>query len=410
MLQLGTKLTEEQRIEKAVVQIMHKVPEIGSLLMLGKRVVCDKTRTACTNGRDEWYGRAFIRDLNDKQLRFLVLHEVYHKMYRHLITWRHLWKKCSNTANRAMDYEINIKILDEFGDFVEWIEGGCLNEKYRGWGTAKIFNDIYEERKGGGNKSDGEGGAGNGEGNGTGDDSSEGEPFDDHDWDSAEEMSEDDKRELEREIDEAIRQGSIVAGKAGSGGVRDMEELLQPKVNWTEPFREFFLATCAGNDNSTWRKPKRRFIAQDVYMPSTFSETIGEVLIGVDTSGSTFAPGVLPAFMTEVKSLCDMLTPERVRILYWDTAICRAEVYEQYELDSLINTTRPEGGGGTDVSCVANYIEEHKLDPQAVVLLTDGYLFGGWGHWHHPTLWCVLDNANAQPNNGVTIHINSEDM
>ena len=113
MLQLGGKLTEEQRLEKAVVQIMHKQPAIGGLVMLGKRVVCDKTRTACTDGRDEWYGREFVRNLNDKQLRFLVLHEMYHKMYRHLITWRHLWKKCSDTANRAMDYEINIKILDE---------------------------------------------------------------------------------------------------------------------------------------------------------------------------------------------------------------------------------------------------------------------------------------------------------
>ena len=146
MLQLGGKLTEEQRIEKAVVQIMHKQPAIGGLVMLGKRVVCDKTRTACTDGRDEWYGREFVRGLNDKQLRFLILHEMYHKMYRHLITWRHLWKKCSNTANRAMDYEINIKILDEYKEFVEWIEGGCLNEAYRGWGTAKIFDDIYKMR------------------------------------------------------------------------------------------------------------------------------------------------------------------------------------------------------------------------------------------------------------------------
>ena len=76
----------------------------------------------------------------------------------------------------------------------------------------------------------------------------------------------------------------------------------------------------------------------------------------------------------------------------------------------MIHTTQPEGGGGTDVSCVANYITEHKLDPQAIVLLTDGYLFGGWGNWHHPTLWCVLDNASARPTNGKTIHIKSEDM
>ena len=74
MLQLGGKLTEEQRIEKAVVKIMHKQPAIGGLVMLGKRVVCDKTRTACTDGRDEWYGREFVKKLNDAELRLSLIH------------------------------------------------------------------------------------------------------------------------------------------------------------------------------------------------------------------------------------------------------------------------------------------------------------------------------------------------
>ena len=57
---------------------------LAGLLAIGDRSVRDDIPTACTNGRDESYGRAFCESLNDAELRFLVLHENYHKLARHL--------------------------------------------------------------------------------------------------------------------------------------------------------------------------------------------------------------------------------------------------------------------------------------------------------------------------------------
>jgi hypothetical protein len=45
-----------------------------------------------------------------------------------------------------------------------------------------------------------------------------------------------------------------------------------------------------------------------------------------------------------------------------------------------------------------------------VIVLTDGYLYGGWGQWQQPVLWCVLDNERAKPDTGKTVHIASRDM
>ena len=73
-------------------------------------------------------------------------------------------------------------------------------------------------------------------------------PFDDHDWDGAQELSDEEKRELSRELDEAIRQGALVAGKMGSGGDRELEELLKPQVDWREVLRDFVCDTCVGTD------------------------------------------------------------------------------------------------------------------------------------------------------------------
>ena len=102
---------------------------------------------------------------------------------------------------------------------------------------------------------------------------------------------------MARDIDEAIRQGALIAGKTGSGGDRDLVELLKPQIDWREVLREFVVTTCTGSDYSTWQRPNRRYISAGVYMPSGISESIGELVIAIDTSGSIGQPeclGFLP--------------------------------------------------------------------------------------------------------------------
>ena len=103
MLSIGKELTTEQRVSKSVVDIMgnDKYVALAGILMLGERTVVDDIPTACTNGRDEMYGREFVDGLTDPELRFLVLHESYHKLYRHLTTWQHLYKEDPRLANAA---------------------------------------------------------------------------------------------------------------------------------------------------------------------------------------------------------------------------------------------------------------------------------------------------------------------
>ena len=63
MLALNQTLTAEQRLQKAVMAIMahDKYVGLSSVLMIGDRTVDDTVPTACTNGRDEMYGRGVCR-------------------------------------------------------------------------------------------------------------------------------------------------------------------------------------------------------------------------------------------------------------------------------------------------------------------------------------------------------------
>ena len=399
MLNLGKQLTPEQRVSKAVVDIMAnpKYTALAGVLMIGeRRVETDpvKCPTAYTNGKNEVYGADFIADLNDKQLRFLILHEVYHKLYRHLTTWQHLYKQDAQLANMACDYVINVKIADDNSDGFATMDGklkcGCFDEKYRGWDSAQVFNDLKQQ-----------GGDSQGDGQGQG--------FDEHGWGEAESMTADEQRDLARDIDEAIRQGALVAGKTGSGGDRDLAELLAPQVDWREVLREFVQTTCAGSDYSTYRRPNRRYLSSGMYMPSGISESVGELLVAVDTSGS-IGQRELSVFLSEIKEICDTVHPDAIRLLYWDTEVCADERYVGAECEDLAKSTKPAGGGGTDVRCVTDYITKEEIKAQACIVLTDGYLYGGWGQWNMPVLWTIMDNKNAKPDCGTTVHVKGRDM
>lgn len=398
-MQIQTTLTAEQRIRKAIVAIMHhsRYTALAGVLLIGKREVVDDPRvpTACTNGKDERYSRAFVEQLNDRELRFLILHEVYHKIYRHLISWRWMYKENPTLANIACDMVINTQLVaenagDNFATMTGLLKNGCYDAKYNGWDSARVYHDLKKQ--------------------GSGQDSSggqSGQGFDIHDWDSASELTAEEAQQLVQEIDSALRQGAIAAGKMGTGGDRTFEDLLAPETDWRAALSEFVQETCRGNDYSTWRRPNRRYVGADMYMPSGVSEAIGDIVLGIDTSGSTFAPGVLPRMMSEVAGIVDVVKPTAVHILYWDTEICGAERYEQHELDTMIQTTRPKGGGGTNVECVPQHMQKNNITPQCAVVFTDGYLSGSWGVWSCPVLWVIVDNKGCVPPFGSVVHVSS---
>ena len=133
--------------------------------------------------------------------------------------------------------------------------------------------------------------------------------------------------------------------------------------------------------------------------------TIGEIVVGVDMSGS-IGQQEAAQFLGEIQAIAQTVKPEAVRILYWDTEVVRAERYGQDELDTMITQTKPTGGGGTDPSCVSRYLNEHNIKAQVCVMPTDGYTGGNWGGaWPCPVMWCIVGNGSATPSIGEHVHI-----
>lgn len=417
MLTIGKQLTAEERLSKAVVAIMGhpRYTALAGVLMIGEKTIEDDVPTACTNGRDVKYGRAFVDGLTDAELRGLVLHEDEgHKLHRHLEIWKWMYEIDPHLANCACDYVINIKIVDDNRQdgFAALPEGGLVDERFRGMDSAQVFNILRKEQDEQ-SQDDKDGDSQDNESEGDGEPSSSpgggSAGLDEHDWEGAQSLSDEDKRELARDIDEAIRQGAMAAGKMGGTGNRDLDELLQPQIDWREVLREFIQNTCAGSDYSTYARPNRRLMSQGIIMPSGISEQVGELVIAIDTSGSV-GQRELTAFLSEVKGVCDTVKPDKLRLLYWGSSVVGDEAYDMHDLDNLVKSTKPMGGGGTDVNCVTQYMTDEGIKPQACIVLTDGYLYSGWGDWTCPVLWAILDNKSAVPDEGKAVHIKSRDM
>jgi predicted metal-dependent peptidase len=408
------KLSAEKRIERTHVMLMRDKDFclFSGVFMVGKVEVSDVIPTACTNGKDVIYGRAFVDGLNDKELAFLVLHEAMHKAYRHLMVWQKIAKENPLLANLAMDYVINLQLVDyNKPDVIQMPRDkdgnlmGALDEKYRGMDTKQVYDLLKQEMENQPESGDGDGQGQEGQG-GQGDGKSK--CLDDHDWENAQEMSEEEKEKLAGEIDQALREGAMLAGKMNGNLSKEMDELLHPKVDWKEALREFVKTAMMGNDRSTWRKPHKRYIGMNIVMPSYHSEKIGRIAVGVDTSGS-IGTAELCQFLGEVKSICDEVKPEGIDLLYWDSRVAKHEVYNGNEVETLTDATKPAGGGGTEPGCVPQYMSKNNLLPECTVMLTDGYFFnGGCGDWsgvNSPVLWCVKGNKSFVPSVGKSVYV-----
>ena len=141
-------------------------------------------------------------------------------------------------------------------------------------------------------------------------------------------------------------------------------------------------------------------------MPSLIGERVGRLVIAIDTSGS-IGNHELAEFLGEVKGIAEEVKPSAVDLIYWDSAVASHEEYDEMTVSNIVSSTQPKGGGGTSPSCVSAYLKEKKIEPECIIILTDGYVGDDWGsEWTAPTLWCIVNGEDGLvAPNGKTIHI-----
>lgn len=426
MMLMKSKLSAEKRLELVHVSLMREkqFAFFAGLFMVGRTTIVESPITAATNGRDAMYGREFVDGLTDKELAFLVLHENMHKCYRHLTTWRNLYEKNRSLANIACDHVINIQLVDmdageKFIAMPKYKEGpmlgknmGCMDVRFRGMDAKQVF-DILEKEQEQERGRGGDRGGESGEGTDNESDSSDGHGnnqggLDDHDWQGAQEMSAEDQKKLAQEIEGALRQGGIYAGKVGGDMLRSVKEMIEPKVDWRDVLRRFIRVSLKDRDQPSWRRAHRNYLWQDVILPSIMGKRMKHLVVMFDTSGSIQGE-MLSLFMGELNKVISTVCPDRIDVLYWDTEVAGHETYTGNDKRDLVHKTKPRGGGGTDPDCLPPYIAQKALKPDAFIVLTDGYMSSDPAKWaaiDKPVLWCIIGNKQFRVPKGQVVNVN----
>jgi len=410
---------QEVRLKKAHIALM-KHPETAlysGVMLMGKSEVSDEMFTAYTDGVNKRYSKPFLETISsESKLRGLVLHENLHVALKQIPRGKDMFKEDSKIANMAADFVVNDIIANIKGtvsggneSIVTLPEGALYDPFFHNWNMREIYNYIRKEnpqrQKQSGGSSDesnspsesgtqGSGGDNKIKANGKDYDMG-GSGFDEHDWESyIEGLSDEERKDLGDKIDRALREGGMLAGRMGGKMPRAIGELLEPKIDWREALRDFVASSMKGKDEFTWRRMNKRHMANDIYMPSMENETIGEVIVAIDTSGS-IGNRELTEFATELASICDLVSPDVVRIIWWDADVHGEQVFKPDQYQNIASLLKPLGGGGTEVSCVSKYINEKKLSAEAVIVFTDGYVENNI-EWNitPPTLWMITQNRS----------------
>ena len=427
---------QETRIKRGHITLM-KHPQTAlysGVMLMGVSAVEENVPTAYTDGVNKKYGRKFLESItSEAKVRGLILHENLHVALKQVVFGRVMFLENSKLANLAADFVVNDIITCVDGviagtseRLVELPDGAVYDAMFHDWSMREVYNYLKKHCKKGGGGGSGSGGKGlsnpppsggtqsNDDEDGDGDTVTvNGKTYDisqsdEHDF-TSQDVSPEQAKEILDEIDKALREGGMLAGRMGAKIPRVISDLLEPKIDWREALREFVSSSMKGKDEYTWRKLNKRQLVNDIYLPSVEDETIGEIVVGIDTSGS-IGTRELTAFATELASVCELCQPEQVRILWWDTQVHGEQIFKPDQYANIASVLKPIGGGGTVVSAVSEYIVKNRIDAECVLMFTDGYLESDivW-RVTSPTLWMIVGNNEFEPPSGKKVVFDAND-
>jgi predicted metal-dependent peptidase len=385
----------ETSLKKATIFLMRQKESAlySGVLLMGENKIVDDCPTACTDGVNKYYGRKYIESRPDTEVRATALHETLHCALNHPVRFKKQMKEDARLTNIAMDYVVNdiivhLGVLHNDKPSVTIGEDWYYDSKYHNWSVNDVIKDLKKQQKHDPKKFETKYGKGS---------------FDTHDFTKS--MTPNEVKEHTKKIDAALREGSLLAGKQGVEIPRAITELLEPVIDWKDVLRDFVVSSIKGTDEYSWRKFNKRLMANELYLPSLENETMGELVVAIDTSGS-IRQGDIDQFTSELVHICEVISPDMLRVIWWDYRVHGVQPFTDYT--NLAGVLKPQGGGGTRVSCVSKYINQHNINADAVVVFTDGYVESNI-EWNisTPTLWVITENKELEVPSGKKVKYES---
>ncbi len=352
--------------------------------------------TAATDGRKFYYNSKFIMLLKPKEVEFLVAHEVLHVVYDHMGRRGERDPQIFNIAN---DYAVNADLKrHKVGQFITSVPA-LYEQKYDGKSSEEIYDDLMknvqpitldqlieqllDEHMDGDDE-----GEGKGEGEGDGDGKKKGK--------RPSPMTPEEREALKQEIKQAVINAaqSAEAGSLPAGVERLIKDMTNPVMPWRELIQTNL--TSAIKTDFSFIRPSRRGWHMDAIMPAMTPGEEIDVDVFIDLSGS-ISDTQGKSFLTEVAGMMSAFDGYRINVHCFDTEVYNPQTFTSENLDT-IEGYQLVGGGGTDFTCIFDYLKEQGRVPTRLIVFTDGYPFGSWGDENYcDTTWIIHGDPNPNP-------------
>lgn len=366
----------------------------GLLLMHMIYSIDEGCETAYTDGERIAFSPTFLERLSDKELDFVMMHEILHVVLQHCLRGE---DKDNERYNIAADIVTNSTIMHENDDKVSSITLSQYGESMHiapdgKEGYLYTAEEVYEmlqskqknsdsgneKSKKAGNVASKNGRAGKVQQSRKNMDKPVAKRWDDHSqWEKFEEDStlRDVWVKNFAECCEAIkvRDASNNRGTLPMFAQRMLEKLKKPQTDWRTILNDFVQEEIC---DYSFSPPDRRFQDCPFFLPD-FNEmgkndNISDILFFIDTSGSISDDDMTTAY-SEIKGAIDQYDGKLQGWLgFFDAAIIEPKPFSSFEEFIVI---KPAGGGGTDFQIIFEYVNQHmkEKEPNCIIILTDGY-------------------------------------
>ncbi len=412
---------EQERIEDVRRHALLDYPFLGDKALRSQVTLNLAAATARTDGRKIEFGPLFAASLSFPHLLFVFLHELLHISLGHHVRRGDrdpvLW-------NQACDYVVN-SIL--FAAGLELPEGALFDPRFDDLSEEQICSILEKEQekegepggKPGGKPSEEGDEEGTGEGQtdedpgdegagppgqpgekvykeGPGDGDPEPDPSNDgeggyevpdaSEWGEVEDLTAEDGSELNEkeksnelvkqalENESAKRLGNAIGdgnSKAFSEGLGDAWE--KSKYDWEAELEEFITQCIAGERESSWSRPNRRFIGSGDYLPGFVREGIGRIAVLSDCSASV-GNAEFDLGLAQCEKIINDLPqePEAVVWIQFDDDVKSVDIFES---GATFDDPKRSGYGGTLIAPPFKWLEDSGEQYDCIIILTDCGIF-----------------------------------
>jgi predicted metal-dependent peptidase len=370
------------RIVTARVGLLLRHPFFGNMATRLRIIAADEwLPTAAVDGRNLYYNTQFFNAMNNKEIEFVVAHEILHMVFDHL---GRRDDRNPMLYNISADYIVNNTLVrDRIGTIPSIVN--CYQDfKYEGWTSEDVYDDLFEEAKKNGEeylKQLGEMLDEHLDMDEDGDGSSDGGESEDANGNATSKSKPKYSKEEMKKIKDEIKENMLSAAQsAGAGNVpgavaRMIKELTEPKMNWRQLLRQQIQSTI--KSDYTFIRPSRKGQMSGAVLPGMdFQDTI-DIAVCLDMSGSIGSKQCAD-FLGEVKGIMEEYQDYNIKVWCFDTQVYNEQDFSSDNGEDLLDY-EIIGGGGTDFMANWTYMKEQNYVPKKLIMFTDGYAWDSWG-------------------------------